>query len=323
MKKFSEFASMAEAAIRENTFGQRRPDTLYTPIEYGMTAGGKRLRPALMLMSAHAFGGDDAVRKALRPAVGIETFHNFTLLHDDVMDHSDLRRGRPTVHAKWDENTAILSGDTMLTLATQLIAEVEDHRLRPVLERFNRMALEVYEGQRFDMDFESRSDVGTDEYVEMIRLKTGALLGCSAAVGAMIGGASDADVKAMDEFGNMLGIAFQIQDDWLDTFGDSDTFGKPIGGDIRNDKKTFLLVTALAAGGNDAEALRSALKLSGDIKVKTVTRIFEKMGISEKARKAVALYSSKAVSALKSTSVPEEQKEALILLVEKLTGRRK
>lgn len=314
---------MAEAAIRENTFGQRRPDTLYTPIEYGMTAGGKRLRPALMLMSAHAFGGDDAVRKALRPAVGIETFHNFTLLHDDVMDHSDLRRGRPTVHAKWDENTAILSGDTMLTLATQLIAEVDDHRLRPVLERFNRMALEVYEGQRFDMDFESRSDVGTDEYVEMIRLKTGALLGCSAAVGAMIGGASDADVKAMDEFGNMLGIAFQIQDDWLDTFGDSDTFGKPIGGDIRNDKKTFLLVTALAAGGNDAEALRSALKLSGDIKVKTVTRIFEKMGISEKARKAVALYSSKAVSALKSTSVPEEQKEALILLVEKLTGRRK
>lgn len=323
MKKFSEFASMAEAAIRENPFGQRRPDTLYTPIEYGMTAGGKRLRPALMLMSAHAFGGDDAVRKALRPAVGIETFHNFTLLHDDVMDHSDLRRGRPTVHAKWDENTAILSGDTMLTLATQLIAEVDDHRLRPVLERFNRMALEVYEGQRFDMDFESRSDVGTDEYVEMIRLKTGALLGCSAAVGAMIGGASDADVKAMDEFGNMLGIAFQIQDDWLDTFGDSDTFGKPIGGDIRNDKKTFLLVTALAAGGNDAEALRSALKLSGDIKVKTVTRIFEKMGISEKARKAVALYSSKAVSALKSTSVPEEQKEALILLVEKLTGRRK
>lgn len=314
---------MAEAAIRENPFGQRRPDTLYTPIEYGMTAGGKRLRPALMLMSAHAFGGDDAVRKALRPAVGIETFHNFTLLHDDVMDHSDLRRGRPTVHAKWDENTAILSGDTMLTLATQLIAEVDDHRLRPVLERFNRMALEVYEGQRFDMDFESRSDVGTDEYVEMIRLKTGALLGCSAAVGAMIGGASDADVKAMDEFGNMLGIAFQIQDDWLDTFGDSDTFGKPIGGDIRNDKKTFLLVTALAAGGNDAEALRSALKLSGDIKVKTVTRIFEKMGISEKARKAVALYSSKAVSALKSTSVPEEQKEALILLVEKLTGRRK
>lgn len=314
---------MAEAALRENPFGQRRPDTLYTPIEYGLTAGGKRLRPALMLMTAHAFGGDDAVRKALRPAVGIETFHNFTLLHDDVMDHSDLRRGRPTVHAKWDENTAILSGDTMLTLATQLIAEVDGHKLRPVLERFNRMALEVYEGQRFDMDFESRSDVGTDEYVEMIRLKTGALLGCSAAVGAVIGGASDADVKAMDEFGNMLGIAFQIQDDWLDTFGDSDTFGKPIGGDIRNDKKTFLLVTALAAGGNDAEALRSALKLSGDIKVKTVTRIFEKMGISEKARKAVAHYSSKAVSALKSTSVPEEQKEALVLLVEKLTGRRK
>ncbi|MCM1377547.1 MAG: polyprenyl synthetase family protein [Clostridium sp.] len=323
MKKFSEFTSEVESALQNLPWSDRRPQSLYEPAIYGMTAGGKRLRPALLAMTAYAFGGDEALKTSLQSAIGIETFHNFTLLHDDVMDKSDLRRGRPTVHAKWDENTAILSGDTMLTLATQLVSEVPDQYLRQVLNVFNSMALEVYEGQRLDMDFENDTNVSPESYVEMIRLKTGALLGVAARIGAILGGASEDDAKAMDLFGNMLGIAFQIQDDWLDTFGDPSTFGKPIGGDILNGKMTFLLVNALAANSGDADALRSALKLTGDVKVKTVTRIFEKMGISEVARKAVASYSSKAVSALKTTSMPDDCKEIYLSLVEKLTGRRK
>lgn len=321
--RFSDFASEAEASLRNMGLENLNPATLYSPIVYALTAGGKRLRPALMLMAAHAFGGDRAMRNALSPAVGIETFHNFTLLHDDVMDSSDLRRGRPTVHARWDENTAILSGDTMLTLATKYIADVPDAMLRQVLSIFNDMAIEVYEGQRFDMDFEKEEKVSSEKYVEMIRLKTGALLGAAAAIGALIGGASDKDVESMARFGNMLGIAFQIQDDWLDTFGDSDTFGKPIGGDILNDKKTFLLVSALESGSADVDALQAAMKLTGELKVKTVTRIFTKMGLSESTRKAVASYSSKAVGALKSTSMPDDRKEAFLSLVEKLTGRKK
>ena len=321
--KFSDFAAEAESALRKLEFTGKNPESLYTPIVYALTAGGKRLRPALMLMTAHAFGGAEAMQRAIRPALGIETFHNFTLLHDDVMDHSDLRRGRATVHAKWDENTAILSGDTMLTLATQMISDVPDGMLRHVLDLFNDMALQVYEGQRLDMDFENEEKIAPDKYVEMIRLKTGALLGASAKIGAILGGASAKDADAMAEFGNMLGIAFQIQDDWLDTFGDPSTFGKPIGGDILNDKKTFLLVTALDSNSGDAEALRSALKLKGDMKVKTVTRIFEKMGLSESTRKAVASYSSKAVGALKSTSMSDGAKEVFLAMTEKLTGRRK
>lgn len=323
MKKFSDFAAEAEAALRNLNLGTFNPASLYGPIEYALTAGGKRLRPALVLMASHAFGGDEAVAKAIRPALGLETFHNFTLLHDDVMDNSDMRRGRPTVHSKWDVNTAILSGDTMLTLATQMVAEVPDAVLRPVLEAFNRMALDVYEGQRLDMDFEQKENVSLDEYVEMIRLKTGALLGAACRIGALVGGASEKDAEAMDRFGQMLGLAFQVQDDWLDTFGDSSTFGKPIGGDIRNDKKTFLLISALNSTSGDADALKAAMRLSGDMKVKTVTRIFEKMGISDTSRKAVASYSSKAVAALKSISIPNDDKEALLLLVDKLTGRRK
>lgn len=325
MKKFSDYSVEAEEAIRGYipSLMERKPEGLYAPIAYSLTAGGKRLRPALLLMAAEAFGGEDALDKAKKAAVGLEMFHNFTLLHDDVMDNSDTRRGRPTVHAKWDTNTAILSGDAMLTLATELVSDVPDACLRPVLAAFNRGAMEVYDGQRYDMDFETRTDVTIDEYVEMIRLKTGALLGAACAVGAIIGGASEKDVEAMRSFGEMLGIAFQIQDDWLDTFGDSTTFGKPIGGDILNDKKTFLLINALSGQFGDTAALRSALELEGDIKVKTVTRIFAKMGLDEATRKAVNSYSSKAIKALKKVDIAPDSAEALRLLVEKLTGRKK
>lgn len=313
---------MAEEAVRDAAPGAGNPETLYSPIAYAMESGGKRLRPVLTLMTAEAFG--DTTDNALDAAVGLELFHNFTLLHDDVMDNSDTRRGRPSVMAKWDTNTAILSGDTMLTLATEHISRVPDGILREVMRRFNDMALRVYEGQRLDMDFEQRKDVTTEEYISMIRLKTGALLGAAAAIGALAGGASTKDADLMYDFGMNLGVAFQIEDDRLDTFGDAAEFGKPIGGDIRNNKQTFLTVTALQNGGENAAALLAVMALDPtDTKVKAATKIYERMGMPAICAKAVAEYSSAAMSALKKTSLSPEKKESFKKLVEKLTGRKK
>ena len=242
-------------------------------------------------MGADAFG--EAAGKALTPAVGIETFHNFTLLHDDVMDRSDVRRGRPTVHKKYGENAAILSGDTMLTLAT-------------------------------DMDFETSDKTSLPEYMQMIEGKTGSLLGASAKIGAIIGGAGEKDADLMYDFGMAIGVAFQIQDDWLDTFGDPTTFGKPIGGDILNSKKTYLYLSGISEHPDYADALRAAMNMApGESKIKTVTRLYEKLGIKESAAKAVAHYSSKAMTSLKKTSLGDEEKEAFKKLAEKLIGRKK
>lgn len=322
MKKISEYAADVESAISCLEFPDKKLSTLYRPIEYALSAGGKRIRPVITLMAADAFGGKAA--EAMRSALGIETFHNFTLLHDDVMDKSDLRRGRPTVHKKYDENTAILSGDTMLTIATQWATDVEGDILRDVLDTFNEMAIDVYVGQRLDMDFETRDNISLSEYLEMIEGKTGSLLGAAAKIGAMIGGASEEDARLLYEFGVMTGLAFQIQDDWLDTFGDSTTFGKPIGGDILNGKKTYLYVAALEEGGQTAEALRVAFNMpSGDMKIKAVTRLYEKIGVGEKCKKAVGFYSSKAFKAVNATSLGEEQKDAFRKLAEKLIGRKK
>ena len=322
MNRISEYQALAEAEIRALDLPAGNLAGLYAPIAYGMQAGGKRLRPTLVLMTAEAFGQDP--RKALKPALGIEMFHNFTLLHDDVMDKSDLRRGRPTVHSKWDSNTAILSGDTMLTLATKLVADVDDAILRPVLDTFNDQALRVYEGQRLDMDFENQDEVALDAYIEMIKAKTGALLGGAAKIGALIGGASKEDAARMYEFGVMLGVAFQIEDDYLDTFGNAETFGKPIGGDINNNKKTYLMVKALATGGPNADALKAALKMpAGPTKVKTVTRIYETMGMPAVSKAEVASYSSKALTAIKKTSLSDDAREAFRKLIEKLIGRSK
>lgn len=319
MLRISEYSAMAEAAIRELSLPS---DNLYAPISYGMQAGGKRLRPTILLMAADAFG--NCPDKAINPAVGIEMFHNFTLLHDDVMDKSDLRRGRPSVHAKWDENTAILSGDTMLTLATKLITEVDDTILRPVIDTFNNQALRVYEGQRLDMDFEKMDIVDLDQYIEMIKDKTGALLGGAAKIGALIGGASPEDADKMYDFGLMLGVAFQIEDDFLDTFGNADTFGKPIGGDINNNKKTFLMVKALASGGPNADALKAALKMpAGPTKVKAVTRIYESLGMPAVSKAEVASYSSKALAAIKKTSLSDDCRETFRKLIDKLISRTK
>lgn len=323
MKKISDYTAITEKTLREmNLPSESDLAGLYEPVVYALSAGGKRLRPSLALMAADAFGG--AADRAVAAAIGLEIFHNFTLLHDDVMDRSDLRRNRPTVHKKWDENTAILSGDTMLTLATECISEVDDSILRKVLVTFNTMAIRVYEGQRLDMDFETADNVKISDYIRMISDKTGALLAAAVKIGALIGGASSDDAMHMAEYGMMLGIAFQIQDDWLDVFGDANTFGKPIGGDINNNKKSFLLLSALNAGTPDSRAVRDAIKLpAGDTKVRIVTKLYERMGISELCRKAIAEYTSKAVSALKATSLSEEAREPFRLLLDKLTGRKK
>lgn len=324
MKRFSDYSAYIEQEIRTLQLPADELDGLYSPISYSMSAGGKRIRPSLLLMAAEAFGGEAAVEKAKNAAVGIEMFHNFTLLHDDVMDKSEVRRGRPSVYAKWDVNTAILSGDTMLTLATQLISRVDDSILRKVLDRFNDMAVKVYEGQRIDMDFETRDDVKLSEYLRMIGDKTGALLAASAAIGALIGGASDEDADLMAEYGMNLGLAFQIQDDWLDVYGDANTFGKPIGGDINNNKKSFLLLTAYNSSSPDAEALREAMRLpNGDTKIKVVTKIYDRLDVSARCREAVTLHSSKAIAALKASSLSDEYREPFRNLVEKLTGRKK
>ena len=322
MKKFSDYSAHIEKVLRDLTLPGGALAGLYEPVTYSLSAGGKRLRPSLVLMAADAFG--EAAEKAESAAVGLEMFHNFTLLHDDVMDQSDMRRGRPSVHAKWDVNTAILSGDTMLTLATECVAKVDDSILRPVLDAFNNMALRVYEGQRLDMDFETSDNVEIDDYMRMIADKTGALLGACARIGALIGGASESDAAHMAEYGAMLGLAFQIQDDWLDVFGDSTTFGKPIGGDINNNKKSFLLLTALSSGTPDAQALREAMKLpAGDTKIKIVPRLYERLDMNRHCREAINHYSAKAMAALKATSLSDEAREPFRLLVEKLTGRKK
>lgn len=322
MLRISEYSAMAEEAIRNLSMPGGDLEGLYKPIEYGMQAGGKRLRPTLLLMAADAFG--NCPDKAIDAAVGIEMFHNFTLLHDDVMDNSDLRRGRPTVHAKWDANTAILSGDTMLTLASQLMMNVDDNILRTVLDTFNSQAIRVYEGQCLDMGFEVRNDVTPDLYLEMIQGKTGALLGGAAKIGALIGGASPEDAAKMYDFGMQLGIAFQIEDDYLDTFGKAETFGKPIGGDINNNKKTFLMTKAISIGDSNSKALRIALDMpAGPTKVKTVTKIYETIGMPDICKSAVASYSSKALAAVKSTSLGEEQREAFRKLIDKLISRNK
>lgn len=322
MKSIDEYRIMVEEAIVDLKFPGGKFDSLYAPIKYALSAGGKRIRPVMALMAADAFGGNPA--EALMPALGLETFHNFTLLHDDVMDKSDIRRGRPTVHKKFDENTAILSGDTMLTLATQYVGKVKEGLLPNVMDIFNAMAINVYEGQALDIDFEKSSKIVPDDYLEMIKLKTGALLGASVEIGALIGGASEKDAQKMHEFGIMTGVAFQIQDDWLDTFGDASTFGKNIGGDINNAKKTYLYVLALYQDSQTAQALKEAYKIpAGDVRVKTVTRLYEKLGIKEEATKAVNHYTSLALKALNGTSLSEANKEVFRKYAEKLIGRKK
>lgn len=245
MRTFEEICRTIEEALARLTFDQP-PRSLFDPITYILSLGGKRIRPALALMACDLFGGKN--EDVLQPALGLEVFHNFTLLHDDLMDEADRRRDKPTVHKLWNPNVAILSGDAMLICAYQLVAKAND---KAILELFSRTALEICAGQQYDMEFESRSDVTEEEYLEMIRLKTAVLLACALKVGAMIGGASAADADALYDYGIHIGLAFQLQDDLLDVYGDPKTFGKNIGGDILCNKKTFLLINALSAASEE------------------------------------------------------------------------
>lgn len=322
MKRLSDYALEVEDAIRELNIGEMKPAYLYAPIEYAMEAGGKRIRPTLVLMTAEAFGLEAA--KAMPAALAMELFHNYTLLHDDVMDNSDTRRGRETVVKRFGASAAILSGDAMAGMAEKCLLNIEEDRYRAVSEVFERMAADVYAGQALDMEFESRKDVTVEEYVEMIRLKTGALLGACAEAGGILAGVDEKTARKLREYGENLGIAFQIEDDWLDTFGDAATFGKPIGGDINNNKKTYLLISGLNAGTEESKALEMAMTLpSGETKVKTVTRIYEKMNMNESGRKEALKYSAKALKAAKATGLEESKLESFKYLVDRLSGRRK
>lgn len=322
MKRLSDYAIMFEEALKELHIEGMTPASLYAPVAYAMESGGKRLRPTLLLMAVEAFGGD--VEKSMPAALALELFHNFTLLHDDVMDKSDTRRNRPTVVKRYGESAAILSGDAMLGLGERQLAEVDADKFAAVNKIYQRMAADVYAGQALDMEFENRDDITVEEYTEMIRLKTGALLGACAEIGGVLSGVNEKQAQKLREYGENLGIAFQIEDDWLDTFGDSTTFGKPIGGDINNNKKTFLLVSALNSGTEEADAVKVAMQLpAGDTKVRTVTKIFLKMQLDAAVRKEAMKYSAKALKSAKAAGLDEEKMDSFKYLVDKLSGRKK
>lgn len=289
------------------------PADLYEPITYILSIGGKRLRPALVLMATDLFGGN--INAAIPPALAIEVFHNFTLMHDDIMDNAPLRRGKVTVHKRWNQNVGILSGDAMLVEGYKLMMQVSDHILRPVMEIFNTTATAVCEGQQIDMQFEQQQNVQLNEYLEMIRLKTAVVLGGALKIGALIGGADQQNADLLYTFGEQLGIAFQLQDDILDVYGDPEKFGKQVGGDIMANKKTWLLIKALeTADESNLSELNQWLDLSdfdADKKVAAVTRIYNSLNIKQSAYHAMQTYADAAYQALKDIDLPQERKQYL------------
>ncbi len=302
-----------------------RPEGLYEPIEYVLSMGGKRLRPTLLLLACGLY--DEHPEKALPAAVGIETYHNHTLLHDDLMDRADMRRGKPTVHKKWNDNTAVLSGDTMLILAFRHVLRCTSPRLPEVLDLFARSAQEICEGQQYDVNFESRTDVTEAEYIEMIRLKTSVLLGCAVKMGALLGGAPEADADALYRFAEKVGLAFQLQDDYLDVYGDPAVFGKKIGGDILCGKKTFLLINALdradAAQRAELLALLDNGSMDPDAKVRAVTALYDALDIAPLTLAAIERYYAEARRELDALSLPPERWQPLWDYVCSLLGRNK
>ena len=302
----------------------RQPFGLYKPIRYVLGMGGKRVRPVLMLLIYNVYKDD--LEKALPVAIGLETYHNYTLLHDDVMDRAEVRRGHPCVHKVWDENTAILSGDSMLVMAYQLVAQGPAENLKEVLDLFTATALEIGEGQQYDVDFEKRLDVRAEEYIEMIRLKTSVLLACAMKLGAIMGGASEKDAQLLYSIGESVGLAFQLQDDMLDVYGDYETFGKRIGGDILCNKKTYMLIKALE--GADAEQRAelerwlSATDYVEEEKISAVTALYDAIGVREICQNLINEYFNKAQGLLDELSLPVEQKRVLWQYILTLLGRK-
>ncbi|MCY7349748.1 MAG: polyprenyl synthetase family protein [Cytophagaceae bacterium] len=308
--------------IARQRYGEQ-PTELYEPIRYLMAIGGKRLRPVLTLLGAALYTDDWA--RALRPAMAVEVFHNFTLMHDDIMDKAPLRRGQPTVHVKWNENVGILSGDVMLVQAYELLLDVDDDLLKPILRRFNRTAAQVCEGQQGDMNFEGRSDVTEADYLEMIRLKTAVLLGFSLELGAMIARAPLADCDLLRRVGECIGLGFQLKDDYLDVYGEPGKFGKLVGGDILANKKTFLLIEALekATGPTRYELTRwlAATEYNPVEKVEAVTAIYDQLGIGEATATLMNRYFDQAFSLLDQLPVEARRKALLRQFAEQLISR--
>ena len=303
---------------------QREPQGLYAPIAYALEGGGKRLRPTLAMIACRMYNGDE--QKALPVALALEIFHNFTLLHDDVMDQAPVRRGRPTVHVKWDDNTAILSGDQMMTEAYIQLETVDPALLPQVLHLFNGMAEDIWRGQQLDMEFEKREDVTLDEYLEMIRLKTSVLLGTALQMGSLVSGAPEKDRQLLYRIGERLGLAFQIQDDVLDVWGDPATFGKRIGGDIVQNKKSAVQLLALMHA-NEAQhrALTEWLHRTDfdeEEKIREVTALYNEIQIRPLCEQMTAAYTDEAMRDISQLSVPEQKKEELIGIARKLLNRK-
>jgi len=322
MRTFEEYRNLIESAIKKEIIA-REPSELYEPINYTLTMGGKRLRPLLTLLTCNIFEGD--VHQAIYPALGLETFHNFTLLHDDIMDKAPIRRGQPTVYKKWDSNRAILSGDTMMVMAYNFILASPKDLLFDIFTVFNKLGQEVCEGQQYDMNFETDNNVTLDEYLKMIHLKTAVLLGGSMQVGAIIARTSEKNTQLIYDFGESVGMAFQLQDDLLDAFGNEDVFGKKNGGDIRTNKKTFLYLKALELGSTDQQKeLKQLFNIQDENdneKVKRVLSIFQDLGIEQKTQELMDCYYDRAMKTLEKIDLDKDKKTVLIKLADNLMKR--
>jgi len=299
------------------------PIRLYAPIKYGLEVGGKRIRPTLLLLTYNLYAGD--IERALTTAMAVEIFHNFTLLHDDIMDNAAVRRGRPSVPAKWGDNVAILSGDAMLILAYSYLQRTNSERLPQIFERFNKMAAEVCEGQQFDMDFETQQKVSVVDYMRMIELKTAALLAGSAIMGALLAGASENDCKRLYDFAREIGLAFQLQDDLLDSYGD-ERLGKKIGGDILEGKKTILMIEAFSRASEEQREVLRTTHLRKDLsdaeKIAIVKSLYDSLGVAERVEQQIAQKFQKALSILDTLEVPQERTAELRHYAENLVGRK-
>lgn len=302
---------------------KRNPEGLYEPITYSMSLGGKRIRPVMCLAACALF--DDDISKAMPAALAIEIFHNFTLLHDDVMDKASIRRNKPTVCTKWNNNVAILSGDAMMIEAYKLIAHTDSPAFSLILNTFSQTAIEVCEGQQYDMDFETRNNVTLNEYMEMIRLKTAVLLAGSIKIGALIGGATDADTQLLYDFGIKIGLAFQLQDDLLDTYGDETTFGKAIGGDIMENKKTYLLISALEGANTEQkrELYNWLANQNADrqTKINSVRALYDAIGVRKKTEDKITELFDSASNILRSMEISAEGKRFLVDFANSLIKR--
>jgi len=301
----------------------RHPQSLYEPVRYVLSMGGKRIRPCLMLMAYNMYRDDAA--SILPQACALETYHNYTLLHDDLMDNANMRRGHQTVHVKWNPNTAILSGDSMLVLSFQRMMQCDETKMKAVLSLFTETALEIGEGQQYDMDFESRNDVAEEEYIEMIRLKTSVLLACALKMGAMLASAPESDADNLYKFGEQIGLAFQLQDDYLDVYGDPTVFGKAIGGDILCNKKTYMLINAYNRADNEqrAELLKwiTAKQYDPQEKIAAVTSLYNKIGIDRLATKKIGHFFAESRKYLNAVNLPDDKKQVLTAYIDTLMKR--